>query len=194
MEWNQGLGFASAGQATSELVHGYTQSNAQKRMAEAEKLNFDFNRDVAKLQAKDAVSRGKRQAHLIRKMGRQMIGSQRVALAAQGVELDSGTALALQEQTNTMASIDAITIKANAYREAWGYKVQAMNYGNQGAQAIAAGNYRSFDTLMTGAFNAGNYGMKSMDYFSSGGGGGGVNKGSAWTPNYYPSNWGYNNK
>jgi hypothetical protein len=68
-----------------------------------------------------------------------MQGSQRAVLAASGVEVDSGSALDIQEATGREGEQDAAIIMYNAEREAWGYGVQATNYRNAASAARAEG-------------------------------------------------------
>ena len=49
---------------------------------------------------------------------------------------------------------DALTIRANAARQAWGYKVEANNYRNEGRVAKATGRNAAAGTYLTTAANA----------------------------------------
>lgn len=114
----------------------------------------EVNARMARLAAYSAMDAGQKEAGRLSMKAGQIKSSQRVAMAANGIDLGSGNAAELQASTDLMKEIDMNTIKSNAVRSAWGYKTQAMNYDNQ-AKALkstspvtAAGN-----TLLTGATN-----------------------------------------
>lgn len=57
--------------------------------------------------------------------GAQMVAAQRLGFANSGVDINSGTPAQLQANTMDAAARDVMTLRANAAREAWGFKVQA---------------------------------------------------------------------
>ena len=138
--------------------------NAYKTQAKYQKDRFEFQSQIADLRAEDAIKRGKRTANEIQKVGQRIIGTQRAAYAAQGVELDSGSALLVQEDTASQAKIDALTMKNNAYREAWGYKTQALDYTMQGQMAEYAGAQKRAESLITGGLSFASSFNKFMYY------------------------------
>jgi hypothetical protein len=82
--------------------------------------------------AADATDRGRvASGALARKQGQQ-IGQAQVALAASGVDTQSGTALQDIAKSRANADLDRLTLENNAAREAWGYKVKAVNAWQQG--------------------------------------------------------------
>lgn len=85
---------------------------------------------------------------------RGLIGAQRAGYAAQGVELDEGTAKAVQTQSAGMGELDALTIRNNAAREAWGYRVGATNSRMGGKYAAQEANTQAFATLATSGSSA----------------------------------------
>ena len=78
------------------------------------------------------------------------IGEQRVALAAQGIDIDQGSALEIQLQTAEFVSQDALTISNNAWREAWGFRAEANSLRFQGQFAQLAASSKARSTLITG--------------------------------------------
>lgn len=112
----------------------------------------EFNAGVAGAQADDALVRGRRDERDFRAQTKATIGSQRASLAAQGVEIDEGSALAIQEDTARQGELDAITIRNNAAREAWGFRVGAVDAGNRARIDRAEGRNRATATVLnTGA-------------------------------------------
>ncbi len=110
-----------------------------------------FNARVADAQADDAIARGKRDEDRHRRDVGRFIGSQRAALAAAGVDVDVGSALDLQLDTAEQGELDALTIRNNAAREAWGYKVQAYNARAGGEIARDTGRNEAIGTILGGA-------------------------------------------
>jgi hypothetical protein len=74
-------------------------------------------------QAQDAIQRGDVAADRQRTVTAQRIGTQTAALAGQGTDL-SGSPSDILGDTAKAGELDASTIRANAAREAWGYKAQ----------------------------------------------------------------------
>ena len=63
--------------------------------------------------------------------------SQRAALAANGVAVGEGSAAEIQASTDLIKEIDINQMNANAINQAWGYRMQAVNYEGQALMAEA---------------------------------------------------------
>jgi len=117
---------------------------AQQQVAESEAQLSDYNAQVAELQAQDAVTRGAEKESRFRTQVRGLIGSQRAGFAGAGVDVGYGSAADVQADAAFLGELDALTIKNNAAREAWGYQVQAEDLRRraviqrQGGQMAAA--------------------------------------------------------
>lgn len=134
------------------------QGQANQAAAESQAQLSDYNASVAELQATDAEQRGDEEANKYRAGVRSIIGEQRTGLAASGVEVGSGSALDVQADAAFLGELDALTVKTNAAREAWGFKVQATDLRKraeitrrEGAYAAAAGE----DAARAGKIQAG---------------------------------------
>ena len=112
----------------------------------------EWNAGVADLQAADTIRRGQLDETKSRIATRGLIGSQRVALAANGVQVgDPGsTGDLLQIDSARIGEEDALTIRNNAARQAWGYQVEATNYRRQGAAAVRRGRLSAASQLLSG--------------------------------------------
>lgn len=86
------------------------------------------NKKIAEWQAQDALERGRIEEIEHRRQVGGLIGTQRAALAGAGVEVDTGTAAELTADTAQVGELEAQNIRANAEREAYGYRIQAYNY------------------------------------------------------------------
>lgn len=85
-------------------------------------------RAVADQQAGDAVQRGEVAVQRQRDLTGQRIGTQTAALLGQGTDLE-GSPTDILGDTKRAGELDALTIRSNAAREAWGYQVQGAGFG-----------------------------------------------------------------
>lgn len=120
------VGQVKAGNAAKRA--GKAQQDASNSQADLS----DYNAQVATLQAQDAIQRGTEQEGRFRTQVKGMVGSQRAGAAGQGVDVNYGSAVDVQADTAFLGELDALTIRTNATREAWGYTVQAENFTRQG--------------------------------------------------------------
>ena len=126
-------------------------ASANRQAGKAQSALANYNASVADMQSADAIERGNIEANKQRVNTRRMIGSQRAAMAAQGIDINDADSSAVDVQADTayLGELDALTIKANAAREAWGYRVQAQDYRTRGAIAEAEGKNKAIGTLLT---------------------------------------------
>lgn len=116
----------------------------------------ETNARLATARARDAVARGAAAEREFRRGTRGLVGTQRAVSAANGVMVDDGSALDLNLDAETLGELDALTIRNNAAREAWGFQTEATSYRARAAMARlaarqAAGALRgaSIGTLLT---------------------------------------------
>lgn len=138
----------------------------QTRSGKETKGIYDNNAQIADWQAQDALDRGVVNERISRRQTKQVIGSQRASLASQGVDINKGSALDVQADAAYLGELDALTIRNNAAKEAWGYKVQANDYRNKGKIAKREGMFGAFNTILGSAgslllSNYGGYGRKT---------------------------------
>lgn len=126
--------FGSIGQAYG----AFAQARAQKDEFRFQARMADINSRISELSAQSELRRGNQQASRIRMQGGQLKARQRAAMAANGIALDSDTALDVFTSTDFMAESDAITARSNALRAAWGHRLQAVNSRNQGTRLRGA--------------------------------------------------------
>lgn len=110
----------------------------------------EINARLSELAAETELNRGQREyASFTLKKG-AMKSTQRANLAANGVDLGSGSALETLTSTDIMGEIDGSTIINNAVRSAWGYQTQAVV--SRTSAAVGANNAR-----MNSQNNSNNY-------------------------------------
>lgn len=94
-------------------------------------------------QAREELEAGRAEEERIRRRGRANLAQQTSQLAAQGVDLSSGTALDLQGDTAQVNELDALIVRSNARRRA---NALFAGAGIAGQKASFAGE----ETILTG--------------------------------------------
>lgn len=107
------------------------------------------NATLASYQATDALERGDRAAADVRRKYSGLMGAQRASLAARGLDITDGSANASLQDTAYFGELDENTTRANAAREAWGYKVRGANFSGDAAASRAQGD--AINPLLAGA-------------------------------------------
>jgi len=132
----------------------------QQQGASAQQQQLDYqedilinNRDIAEKLALDAVERGAVKEKGFRKSIEGFKGKQRAELAASGVVVDQDLALDLLLDTAEIGEVDALNIRNNAAREAFGYRAQAEGFNAQaaisGAQSASVQNAANIQGIST---------------------------------------------
>lgn len=148
-----GAGIIGTGFSAYGAMQG---AKAQKATATAEAKIAANNQKMAEWQAQDALKRGGEQDVENRRRYKQLGGSQRAALASNGVDIGEGTALDMLEDTSILESVDSQRIRDNAQRDAYGFRFQGQNYSAQSSiYSSTASGYNPLTaggmTLLTGA-------------------------------------------
>ena len=99
------------------------------------------NEAMAMMRVDDAIDRGHRTEAYIRQRGKQLVGTRRAALAAQGLDPDAGSAADVQQEAIDITEVDVMTTTNNAHREAFGYRVEAIQSSMQGELGSLASKY-----------------------------------------------------
>jgi hypothetical protein len=134
----------------------YTQSKAQKQQAKYQAAVARNNAIVAERAATDARERGEKEELNFRKQLSQLKGKQRAAFSGSGVVVDEDSPLDVLAETAELGEIDALTIRNNAEREAYGFENQARNFENSAVASDAtASNINPFFTAGTTLLTSG---------------------------------------
>lgn len=125
------------------------------------------NAQLAERQGQDALARGELAANRVGGQTDQAVSSGRAAAAAGGSDVNVGSAAAVTASERLVGAVDALTIRNNAAREAWGYNVEAANQRMQGRLALLSGENQaarqrlaSYGTLLSGAADI--YSLRSL--------------------------------
>lgn len=137
-------------------VSGVYQASAARAAGRYEQQVAERNATIAEQQAEQAKQIGNIEEERQLRRVRAALGTQRAALAANGLDVNSGSALDLQAETAGFGAADALNLRSNALRQAWGFQVEATNMRNAGRAARAQGRNAAIGTLLTtGASMAG---------------------------------------
>lgn len=131
--------FEMAG-ALNSAIGSYYSGRIQKINMQHQAEMAKINARISELGAQSTLMQGQRQIGALTLQSGQLKSRQRAAMAANGIDLGTGSAAELQASTDIMTQIDANTIEANAVRAAWGQRTQALNFQNEALmQSATAG-------------------------------------------------------
>lgn len=120
--------------ALSGGVGAYGAIKQGEAAADAAEFNAETNRqnaEIAKENANIAGQSGAQQAANESMKTRATVGNIKANQAASGVDVLSGSALDVQVSQAELGELDALTLRSNATREAFGYRNAATNYKNE---------------------------------------------------------------
>lgn len=131
--WAGVAGLAGTGiQVISQLKQGAAAEQAakdagahQRAAAESQAQLAEFNAAVADLQAKDAIAVGAEEESRFRTQIRVAIGAQRAGFAASHVDVGYGSPVDVQADAAYLGELDALQLRHNAERTAWGFRMTA---------------------------------------------------------------------
>ena len=128
----------------------YQQSAGQKAAAKYEASVASANAKVAEFKAQDALDRAQVDAENVGRRVASMRGQQKAALAANGLDLSSGTPQSILSATDFYGLADQATVANNANREAAGYRTQGANYQAEASmQRSRASSISPFTSMAT---------------------------------------------
>lgn len=149
-----GAGIGAAG----AIMNGQSQAASAKYNSEVAQNNAT----IATQNAQYAGAEGEAQAGAKEQQTRSQIGAITAAQGANGVDIGSGSNLDVKSSAEQLGQLDAINIRANAARQAYGYQTQATNEEAQSSldkyeaeEAPVAGDISAGGSLLSGAGAAG---------------------------------------
>jgi len=139
-----------------QAIGAYQTAQSQKASYAYQSRVSENNAKIGEWQAQDAMKRGERAEIDQRRKTAQLKGAQTASLAARGLDIGTGSALNILSDTDYLGEIDALTIRDNSRREAWGIRQGAQNDTNNAGVLRGAGNAISpigagATSLLTGA-------------------------------------------
>lgn len=122
------LGIIGAGiSAGGTLMNGMAQSQAASYQAQV----ASNNAIIAQQNAVHAEQAGAQQTDAMSKKGAAQEAAIRGAIAANGVDVNSGSAVDVQTSARETSKLDTLTTDNNAQLQVYGYRTQATNYQAQ---------------------------------------------------------------
>lgn len=143
------------------VAGGLYAADAAHEAGKAQETILARNAETDRQRAELANRIGSVQEDRHRAKVRQLLGAQRADMATRGFDPDSGIGLAFQDETVGFGETDAMTIRYNAAREAWGFGVSADNAMAQRSVVRAGTKNTVRGTLLTTAANAFSLGAAS---------------------------------
>lgn len=119
-----------AAMATS-AIGSYWSAKNTKITLEGQAALADTNARISELGAQQELIKGERNVASLTMQAGQVKSSQRAAMAANGIDLGTGSAAEIQASTDLMKEVDKNTAETNAVLSAWGYRTQGVNYQNE---------------------------------------------------------------
>jgi hypothetical protein len=161
------------------MQYGQGKSNASSIRSQgriADMMN-DFKREQLETQKGEVLAQGDIEAHERQKQLKSMLGAQKVAFAAQGIEVEGELGYELEEDARATAQADVKAIKNNAWKNAMGIEMDQQDlalqkrFDNMKTEAAAQDAYAKG---VSGAIQSGvkAYGAASDAGLFRGGGGG----------------------
>lgn len=141
---------ALAGSSALTLVSAHTQSEARRAEGRFEAQQFQANARFAQLQARDAERRGETSARQIGEAAQAALGTARAGFATQGVDIGTGSAAETQAGIAAVSAQEQQRVLNDAWREAWGLRVQADDFRTRAGFARVAAEQEATSTLLTG--------------------------------------------
>ena len=145
------MSYIAIAAAVVGVVGAGTSAYASHQQGKTQQEIANNNAKMAEYAAQDAQKRGEEEAAAAQRRAAALKSSQRVALAANGLDLGYGTAADLQDQVDFFGQADAATARTNASLDAWRLRAGGANDAAQGAAARAAGDAQAAGTMLSAA-------------------------------------------
>ena len=144
-------------------VSSYSQGKQQQAMYN---YQAQINQENARIAQKNAATErqtGIEEARLQRMKTLQVIGSQKTAMAANGMDITQGTSLDIIQDTAAMGELDALQIETNYEKKALAHEQQANNFSNQANLDVISGR----NAYKSGQINAVTEGLNGVSKLGS---------------------------
>jgi hypothetical protein len=129
----------------SSLAEGLAQYNAGRQR----KALFDTNAEIAARQAQSEAQAGAYNEMMVRMRGDALAGQQTAQIGASNLQ-QAGTPAQVVASSRMVNEMDALQVRNNANRRAWGYRVQGVSDELQGKMAADAGLLNGVGSILTG--------------------------------------------
>jgi hypothetical protein len=145
---------ATAAKVGSTIAGSVNEANAIREQAFWSREEAKINNELLEIQRQDVIRQGAREGGKIREAAGRMESDQIAAYAAQGIDVSSGSAALVRADTNYLAEIDALEVKNNAIKAAFGYRINQIQNTITARNNSAAASNRAGQTLVSGGLGA----------------------------------------
>lgn len=121
--------------AIGGMVTGYYASRVQKAQARMQQNLAEFNQRQAERNAQLTLMQSAQRIGQISRKYEGVKSSQKAAMAANGIVLGVGSAAEVTTTTDIDKEQSLQNERMNGMREAWGFRMQGLGYGQQAASA-----------------------------------------------------------
>jgi len=148
-------GAAQIGMGGLQMVQGMEEAKAMKQQAEFNAKQSEFNASLVKYQQEDLQAESEEAVFQREQQINQMVGSQKVSLAAQGIEVEGEIGETLEQEERLIGLEDVQAIKNNAWRESMGLEIKKQDMLSSAKAMRIEGesraNARKMQGMMSGA-------------------------------------------
>jgi len=150
-----------------QVAVGLQQSEMMRMSADTARQIAELNAKWAEIDAWETEKFGDTQAAALQKEIDQVLGAQKVAMAAQDIDINFGTAAQIRKESETNAFLNLVDVKNAAHAKALGLKREArmMRMGANVQQSQAEINARG--AVMGGLLSAAGTGITGYARYRS---------------------------
>jgi len=139
--------------------------NAATNQANYQASIANQNAAIAQAQAVSVGQQGTNEQINIRKQAKQLTGTQKASLSANGLDIQAGSPLNILSDTAIQSEQDAQTSRYNTAMQMWGLNNQVAQYKAEATNAIQSGKNASKSALLNGITTA----VKQYSAYKKGG-------------------------
>ena len=136
--------------AVTAIAGAAMSAQQQRQQGQFQKGVAEYNAQVAENEATETRNKGTEEENKQRRRTAELLSKQRAQLGASGIELGSGSALQLQEDTETLGEVDALRIRSNFSGRAGALDTSAGLTRTKGGFAEEQGRSAATGTLLSG--------------------------------------------
>lgn len=145
-----------AGGAAFSTVGAFYAGREQQALRRAEADMEEINAQLSDMSAEEAIRSGRLRKQKVERKTTARKSTQKVSLAARGIDLSSESAAAILTSTDVLGAQEADEITRQALAESFGYRIQSVSARNRAALRRAEAGAISpllgaTTTLLTGA-------------------------------------------
>lgn len=136
--------------ATVAVVSAAFTANQQIKQGKFQKATAKYNARLAENEAEETRNAGVERENIQRRKTAELLSKQRAQLGAGNIDLTSGSALQLQEETQALGEADALRIRSNFESRSGALNTSADLTESQGEFAESASQGAAVGTLLQG--------------------------------------------